>query len=241
MNRLLSETLTDIRIQIRTKLYAIGIFVAVLMAAILSQFITPEQLAFFAPVLVLTSIGTTTMMYVAGMIIFERDEGTLYALIVSPLKSSEYLCSKVLSLTFLATLETVIMIGGTMLVLSRSAEFNIPNIPLLLLGILAVAALHTLIGIAFIVRFKTFVDAIIPLSLVMVPLQLPALYFLGLIEHPAFLIIPSSAPTLIMKGAYVPLTPGEWAYALVYSLLVLAGAMLWAQQAFKRHVIEGVG
>ena len=34
-------------------------------------------------------------------------------------------------------------------------------------------------------------------------LQLPFLHFWGVIQHPVFLIVPTSAPTVLMRGAFV--------------------------------------
>ena len=134
-------------------------------------------------------IGGTTLFYVAALILFERDEGTLKAIIVSPLRTSEYLWSKIITLAALATLESVTMIGGAMLIMSRTDEITLPNIPLMLIGIIAIGVMYTLIGIILIVRYDKITDVLIPMSGVAAILQLPFVYFLGWIEHPVLLVI----------------------------------------------------
>ena len=236
MTRFLSAMKIDVTVQARNKLYAIGIGVAVLVAVLLSQLAHPSRLFYVVPVTMLLVIGGTTLLYVAGMILFERDEGTLHAVIVSPLRTSEYLWSKIVTLTALATLESAVMIGGAMLLMSRSDDVPVPNIPILLAGIVAIGVMYTLIGIVLIVRYDKITDFLIPMAAVVSVLQLPFMHFWGVIEHPAFLIIPTSAPTLLMQGAYIQLAAWEWLYAIGYTAAWMLGLAFWAYRAFDRHV-----
>ena len=241
MSRFLSTMKTDVVVQLRTNLYTIGIGAGVLVAIALSQLATPDLLVSLIPTLMLLVVGGSTLLYVSAMIIFEKDEGTLWAMIVSPVRPSEYLWSKIITLTALATLEAVIMIGGAMLIMWFSAGFSLPNLPLLLLGIVAIGILYTLIGIVLVVRYNAITDYLLPMAGVAVILQLPFLYFLGWVEHWSFLLIPTSAPTVLMVGAYRSLASWEWAYGVLYTAVLLIGLSVWAYRAFQRHVIEKVG
>lgn len=241
MSRLLSAMKIDVTIQIRTQLYTIGIVAGIMVAVAVSQLAGPEQLFSIIPTLMLLVVGGSTLLYVAALILFEKDEGTLNAVIVSPLRSWEYLWSKIITLTALATFESLIMIGGAMLIMRFSDELSMPNIPLLFIGIIAIGVIYTLIGIVLIVRFNKITDFLIPMSGVAVVLQLPFLYFLGWVEHPALLIIPTSAPTMLMQGAYIQLASGKWLYAVGYTAVLVIGLTIWAYRAFKTHIIMKVG
>jgi fluoroquinolone transport system permease protein len=241
MTRLISAMKMDVTVQVRNNLYRIGIGVAVLVAGLLSQIANPAELAVTIPVTMLLVVGGSTLLYVAGLIIFEKDEGTLNALIVSPLRTSEYLWSKIITLTTLATLEAVIMVGGAILIMSRSSALTMPNIPILLLGIVAMGVLYTLTGIILIVRYQQITDFLVPVLVIAFVLQVPLVHFMGIIEHPAFLIIPTSAPTLLMQGAFVQLTAWEWVYALTYTAALIIGLTIWAYRAFNTHIIMKVG
>ena len=237
MTRLLSAMKTDVTVQLRNKLYAIGIGVAVLVAVMFAWLAGADQLPSVVPALMLLVIGGTTLLYVAGMIVFERDEGTLHAVIVSPLRTSEYLWSKIITLTALATLESITMIGGAMLIMSRSEAVRLPNVPVLLLGILAIGVMYTLIGIVLIVRYDKIADFLIPMTAVFSVLEIPFVHFWGVIEHPAFLIIPTSAPTMLMQGAFISLAAWEWLYAIGYTAAWIVGLTIWAYRAFNTHII----
>ncbi|MFQ5408881.1 MAG: ABC transporter permease [Anaerolineales bacterium] len=241
MTRLLTAMKTDVTVQIRTNLYAIGIGAGAIVAAALAWLASPEQLFTLVPTLMLLVVGGSTLLYVAAMIIFEKEQGTLNATIVSPLRTSEYLWSKILTLTALATLEATVMIGGALLIMRFSGDVLLPNVPLLLIGVIAIGVIYTLVGIVLVVRFDTITDYLIPMAGVAVILQLPFLYFLGWITNPVFLVIPTSAPTLLMQGAYVHLEAWEWVYGIGYTFALIVGLTIWAHRAFRAHLVVKVG
>jgi fluoroquinolone transport system permease protein len=153
----------------------------------------------------------------------------------------EYLGSKIITLTGLATLEAAVMVGIGILIISFSESLSLPNIPLLLLGIIIMGVLYTLAGIILMVRYEKMTDYLVPLALIAGILQLPFLYFWGVFEFSFFLIIPTSAPAMLMRGAFVPLTAWEWGYAVGYSAVLLITLSLWAYRAFQTHIIGKVG
>jgi fluoroquinolone transport system permease protein len=240
MTRLLAAMKTDVRVQVRNRLYTIGICASALVAVGLSQLADGDLLAAAVPAVMLLVGGGSTLLYVAAMILFEKDEGTLRAVIVSPLRTSEYLTSKIVTLTILFTVEAVVMIGGAMLITSRSGAVSWPSVPVLALGIAAIAVLFTLIGIVLIVRYDKITDFLMPAAALAGTLQVPFLYFWGVVEHPILLVIPTSAPTMLIQGAFVPLTPLEWVYAVGYTGALLGALSLWSCRAFHSHVVMNV-
>lgn len=241
MTRLLAAMRTDVTVQIRNNLYTIGIGIGVFVAILLSQLISAEQLSTAIPTLLLLVVGGSTLLYVAGLIIFEKDEGTLSAVIVSPLRTTEYLGSKIITLTLLAMLEAAVMIGGALLIMRSGGAFALPNIPILVLATLAMGALYTLIGIVLIVRYDSITDFLVPVIVIALVLQVPLFYFMNLVANPLLLIIPTSAPTMIMRGAFVSLSAVEWLYALGYTTALLLALSVWAYRAFQTHIIMKVG
>lgn len=239
MSRLWTAMKTDVTIQVRNNLYAIGLSVAALTAVLFAWLANPGQLAALVPTLLLLVVGGTTFLYVGALIFFEKDQGTLQATIVSPLRPSEYLWSKIITLTGLAILEAAIMVGGSLLLMRFSSDVPVPNIPLLLAGIVGMGVLYTLMGIILMVRYQTFTDFLVPMAAIVSVLQLPFLYFWGVFDHPLFLIVPTSAPAMIVRGAFTRLAAWEWTYALGYMALLLVALALWAYQAFHKHVVVG--
>ncbi|AVX03262.1 hypothetical protein MXMO3_00730 [Maritalea myrionectae] len=241
MTRFWHEFKTDVRVQFRNKLYHIGIIIALLLALVLSQLVTMAQLAFAFPAIVVLIIGGTTMLYVAGMVIFEKDEGTIAAAIVTPLKDVEYIAAKTASLVTLATFETFLALAGAVAILAFKEPIIWPNPLWLVIGTASVGIVYTLVGLAMVVRYKSITEFLIPMAVVAVTLQMPFLYFFGLVEHWSLLIIPTSAPTMVIMGAYRDLVMWEQLYALGYTGALLIGLSIWAKAAFHKHIISRMG
>lgn len=238
MSRLLAAMKTDVTVQVRNKLYAIGIGIGVIVAIAMAMLAGPERLGVTVPPVMMLVGGGSTLMYVAGMILFEKDEGTLQALIVSPLRPAEYLWAKITTLTALATLESVVMIGGAFIIVRRAGEVAMPNVPLLLVGLIAMGVFYTLAGIVMVVRYDKVTDFLLPMSVLAGALQIPFLYFWEVVVHPALLIVPTSAPTMLIKGAFTPLAAWEWVYGVGYTAAQIAVLIVWAHRAFQKHIVK---
>ncbi len=238
MKRLLAALKTDITLQARNQLYGISIFISVLTAGMLAWLAPPDRLGGAVPMTLLLFAGGSTILYVVGMMILEKDDGTLNALSVSPLRPWEYLTSKVSSLTGIAVLEGLIMTLGA-LGLMDAPQW--PQPVLFLAGLLGLGALHVLVGIILVVRYDRIMDAILPMSLVAVALQLPAFHFIGAVSSPWPLLIPSAAPTMLIQGAFVPLEPWQWFYSAGLTALLLPALFVWANAAFKTHITQKAG
>lgn len=236
--RLFSTVKLDILVQWRQRFYIIGIALAVLIGLGLRQLADPDALATLMPILFLLAVGGTTFIYIAGLIVFERGEHTLDAMFVSPLRLAEYLSSKLLSLTLLVLVE-----GTTLVLLAQGAAGDgaystVINWLLILGGTALMGAMLTLFGVILVVRFSTITDFLMPALVITLPLQAPALYFAGLSDSPLWLISPTSAPTMLIWGAWNGLEAWQLFYGIGYSLLVIAVAYVWASRAFTRHIIE---
>ncbi|MAQ15263.1 MAG: hypothetical protein CMN30_10780 [Sandaracinus sp.] len=240
--RLAAAMRLDARVQARNQLLPISVVVAALGSGMLAWLSTPERLARTVPLGVLAFVGGSTLLYVMAMIVLERADGTLAALIVSPLRPAEYLGSKVVTLTTLASIEAAILVGGTYGLLAAQGESApLPRLALLALGVVVLGVLHVLLGVVIVVPHRRLMDVLVPMSLVALVLQAPAVWFVGAVDAPWLLAIPSAPPTMLVRGAFVPLAPWEWAYGLGGSAFVIAVAVPWALRRFRRHVVEAGG
>jgi fluoroquinolone transport system permease protein len=221
----------NVTLQARNNLYAIGIALALVLGAI-GRYVFPYEVRpIVIPAFYLLFIGGSTYMFVAAMILFERAEGTLDAVRVSPLRLDEYLASKIVTLTTFALVESLIVL----LIAFGADGFDV--LPLIG-GILALGAFNTLVGIAQVAGHRTVTDFLIPGAMIaMLVLQLPIFHFLGMWAGPAWYLIPTRAPLLIIEGAFRPLSGLEWGYAVGYSAMWLVVAGRLARSRFVRHVV----
>ena len=174
MTRLVSTLQLDVKLQSRNMLYHIGIGVALVLGLGARQFLDHDVIGFLLPVFFLGALGGTTFMFVTGMVLFEKGERTLDALTVTPLKTRDYLLSKVATLTAFGAVESLIVL----LLAYGPADFNAAA---LLAGILVMGALYTLIGMAQVVRYDSVTEFLMPGAiLVSAVLQLPFLHALDI-------------------------------------------------------------
>lgn len=236
MSRLGSTIRKDMIVQSRNNIYSMTLVIAVMFAIVFSLLLKPEHLGLIVPAALLFVVGGTTIIFVALLIMEEKELGILNALTVSPLNTYEYLISKISSITLLATLEVAIMIGIPIVLAYYRVGLDLPNIAALLIGVLIINCIYCMIGVIVSVRFNKFTDFMFPGVIVVIFLQIPTLYFAKMIQSNILLIIPSSAPVMFVYGAFNKLDLWQWVYATGYSLLILGLLGLWTHQAYIKHV-----
>lgn len=229
MSRLAHTLRLDAKLQAKNKLYAIGIFVALLLGLALrfitsGQSIGPSLVAFYV-----LGLGGTTFMFAASMLLLDRSQGTLSALRVSMLSAPDYIFSKVLTLTAFAGLESAIVyfIAGR----------GIPtNFLWLAAGLLVLGSFYTWIGLGMVAPYRSVTTFLLPYgSLTAMILQLPVLSLLEVGPPWIWWIIPTQAPLLLMQAAFEPLSQAQWIYAVSMSLLMLGLARRWSISRVATH------
>lgn len=230
MSRMLAALKLDMRVQWRARFYIVGIALGVLTGLGLRALGDPAGAAALMPVVFLLVVGGTGTIYVAGLVTYERGEHVLDALFVSPLRLAEYFNARLLSLALLLGVEglAVVLVSGA----GASANWL-----LLVPGALAVSVFFTLIGIILIARYETITDFLIPTLVVNVPLDLPAVYFAGLDGSLLWLLVPSSAPIMLIYAAWMPVEAWQLVYAVGCSAAGIALLYAWARSAFVKHVM----
>jgi hypothetical protein len=104
MMAILNALRWDIVLQARNGFYWASAFLVVMIGALLMN--VPDTVsanaAVWVPAILAVNLQITTFFFVAGLMLLEREEGTLSALAVSPLSASGYLAMRTFSLTGLA-------------------------------------------------------------------------------------------------------------------------------------------
>ncbi len=231
MSRLSNTLRLDSQLQARYKIYVI-IAVAVFgLALALRALLTPDQLHFFMPVLVMYGVSMTTVFLVGVLLLIERNEGTLNVVMVSPLRPDEYLASKVVTLTALALVESAIMA-----VVAYGLGFSFGW---LVLAVVMRASMGVAIGVVVGVRYSSITRFLLPAIVASLAFDVPNIWYLELWPSPLFYLWPSMPPLLLAKAAFVPVDPLQLVYAFGYGTLAVGAALLWASRAIDRFVVRG--
>ena len=232
MKRLRALLGQDLRLQLRYGFVYAGIFVAVFWIAILSL-LPMEALRFAVPAFLFVNGTMTTFFFIGGLVLYEKREGVLEALVVSPVRRHEYLLSKVASLTLLAGVETVLIA----VVLWGSALAFAP----VLLGVAAIGAMNTLFGFLMVSRYDSVNEFLLPAGVVSTLLQVPVLASLGLWDSPWLYLWPTQGPLLLIESGFETIGTGDAIYAVVTTAVWIAVAGALAHRAFGRFIVRSEG
>ena len=136
MSRLGSTIRNDVIIQVRKNFYTVSLIIAVLVAVTTCFAFKAEHIRIVIPAAMLLLVGGTTLVFIGGLIMEEKEKGILYAVLLSPLRIWEYLWSKIISLTVLATLEVGLMVGVPLAWFHSEQGIELPSIWILAAGII---------------------------------------------------------------------------------------------------------
>ena len=218
----------DILVQARSRLYSVGLSVAVLMG-LLVRFLIPESAKAAALAgFFLLALGGTTYMFSAVIVLWEKSQNTLAAVRVSPMNAATYVASKTLTLTLFATAEAAIVyiVGG---------GWPVPPGPLLL-GALVLGAVYTFLGMAQVAPHDSVTGFLMPDAvLASLLLQLPVFYLIDVGPSWLWHVIPSMPSLLILRSAELELSAGQWGYVVVGSVVALVGSWWLALWRLRRH------
>ena len=139
--------------------------------------------------------------FMAGLMLLERDEGTLTALAVSPLAPGGYVATRMLTLTALAAVETILLV---------LIAFDAGRSWLFVLsGTSALGVIYTGIGAAVATRYGSINGSLLPASITVALLLAPLLAHLGLAPRRLFLLHPLEPALTLIRAGYAPASLGE--------------------------------
>ncbi len=230
--RLLATMRCDVRLQFRNGFYYAAAFVATLWIILLRQF-PALDLSELLPGLVVANMLINTFYFIGGLVLLEKGEGTLQAQVVTPLRTSEYLAAKVLTLALLSLAEALLIVAFT-----YGLRFNILWFTV---GIAAVATLFSLYGFAVVARYEEINTYLIPSMAYTSVLLLPLVDYFKLWQSPLFYLHPAQAPLLLVQAAFQPLAPWQIIYGVSYTTLWIGVFYIASQRAFDRHIVVRAG
>jgi hypothetical protein len=152
---------------------------------------------------------------------------------VTPLRSTEYLASKVLTLGALSLAENLVLA-----LLLYGGGFQAAP---LALGIGLAAALYVLAGFAVVVRYDSVNAYLLPSVAYAGALELPILASVAGWDAWPLWLHPLQGPLVLLRAAVGSVGAAELGLAVLASVAWVAVGALWARGAFRRFVVEPVG
>jgi fluoroquinolone transport system permease protein len=222
----------DIRFQLRHGFYYAYALVSVLYILLL-RLLPIDIREYITTLIVFSDPSVLGFFFIGGIVLMEKSQNIFESLFVTPFKAWEYLISKVISLTLIAVISSV-------LIVTLSVGFQI-NFVALILGVALSSIFFTLLGFTLAFLAKSINQYLIA-SVLYVPIfMLPVLEFLGLYKTPLFNLIPAKPALILIKGAFNSLTGLDYLYSIGVLAIWIVIAYIWANSWFYKYVILRIG
>ena len=233
MNKLLQTVIWDLRIQARYQIVTVVCIVTILYIAIF-KLLPFENIDKFIVLMIFNDPVILGFIFTAALVLFEKDDNTLEALVVTPMKVWQYLWSKAISLTLLA-----LGSGFAMALAGHGLSFNFIG---LFLAVSLSSVLFIFISFAAVAKFKTINSFLVSAVFYMVLFASPMLNFFEittgtLAEYPLY-IFPTQASLILFEWAFGGVSGWKLVYAFVYLLGGIWGAYTLANRAFNKYILQ---
>jgi len=239
MRRLLNSIKWDVRFQVKYGLYLAGTILTLVWIGVLYLF-NGDGVKLAIPVVMLSDVSTMGLLFVGAILFFERGQGSIRAVITTPLKTGEYIISKVVSLTLFISLFSMILT----LAISMIKGLTI-NWIFLILSVVLIAAEYVLIGFYLSTFFKNFTDFLLPMGLLFGVLNIPifSMFNIPAIESTKTLlyILPSTGLIKLLQGIYSNQSMMDVLYAIVYNLIIIFVLYRLCLKNFNTKIIGRAG
>ncbi len=235
MNRLAATFKHDTRIQYRQGFYAASLFVMVTLAVLVT--FVPDSFGVVLPAVLLTNMVIVTFVFIGGLLLLEKGQKTLEGLVVTPLRPSEYLASKVVTLTMLAIAENLVI---TILAYSNGLLAHV-NWGWMLLGSLISGLLYTLFGFMTVIRYDSLNEYLMPMVGVTLVLELPGFVCFGMPEYWILYVLPTHGALILFRAAIESMEPWQLIYAVVYPTLWSITLFWMGRRALPQYVARTIG
>ena len=232
MHRLAATVRLDLRLQMRNGFYYAVAFVLVCWFALLTR-LPAIDWGYVLPAVVFGNLVMVNFYFVAGLVLLEKDEGTLEAQVVTPLANWEYLASKTVTLAALSVVEQVVIVWS-----AYGGGFAGGA---LIAGIVLASTLYTLTGFLLVARYRSINEFLFPSALFTVVLSLPMLHYFGLWDTWLLYLHPFTAPLVLLAGAFRPIPSWQWVYGVFYAAAWAGLLLLAGRRTFDRFIVAREG
>lgn len=226
--RLIKVILHDIRFQWRHRFYFAYMLVCAVYLLLLHG-IPSAYKEITALLLTFSDPAALGLIFAGGILLLEKDQGIHDSLFVTPLRLTEYLLAKAISLSILSLLAAWVIHGFSL---------GLPHSPFLFsAGILLTSSFFTLLSVGVVVRTQSINGFILLSQAYALPFVLPLLSLLDWGSRIPYIIFPTYGSLLLLSSIYRPVTVAESIYAIGMLLLGNFCTLLWARHSFKRHIL----
>ena len=228
--RLINVFRADIRFQFKQGFYLVYVMLTFIYMIILAKF-PPEWKELAVPLVVFSDPSMVGFFFIGAIVMLEKVQGVLQYVIVTPLRSIEYLLAKVLSLTILA------ISAATMIVL---VTYHEPlNWFILIAGVTLTSSFFVLYGFIAAADCTTMNQYFIKMIPYMLLIVLPCFSLIGFPYSWIFNVFPSVAGLQLVFGAFNGLDIKGILALIIYLIVVNIALLFYVKNIFENMVTKG--
>ena len=220
----------DARLQYRYGFYLVYTVVTAFYVLGL-QLVPADWRADAIALVVVTDPAVLGFYFVGALVLFEKDQGVLDALVTTPLGVAGYLTTKVASLTLLA-----VAAAGAIAVLGAPGAVDLA---MLVLGVTLTSVFFVLVGFLAVARYDSVNHYFLGAVGYGTVLFAPIVGYLDVYETPLFALLPLEHALVLVAAAFRPTPLPDVLLAVAYLSLGSGVAFLLARRAFRTHVVRG--
>lgn len=239
LNNVLKLFVADVKRLSKYNILQISVGLAFLYTVII-YFTSKEEAEAIITLLVFVDVSMMSIIMLGASLFYEKQEGSLKSVMVSPVKLWEIIASKIMSAVLLSFITAIIL--GVVGILVHGAEINLA---LLLLYATLGASAHTMIGLILVIKSKDFNALLVNYMVFVIVFTLPAiLYAVGVIPESLkfFIYLSPSYMAQILINTSVGIIPSivEHILAIAYLVFLTVGIYrFYVRNKFKAYVIRG--
>lgn len=228
MKQLLNLVRWDFIHLYRNQLISISIILALVYFGIFYLIKDLANADNFLVLLIYNDPVITGYVFAAVLLLFEKNQNTLLALSVSPIKLSAYLWSKGLVLAFLS-----LSVALCMTLAIRGLNFHLLHFTF---GVLSATLLFVFCGFAL-TASSTSLNSLIARSVpFFIVFALPFLGVFKIVESPFWYFIPSYPGVLLVRGALTEISFLNLLYSYSISILAVLATYFWAFSRLRKNL-----
>ncbi len=228
--RVVNALKADVRFQFKQGFYLVYILLTLIYMVILGK-LPQEWKSTVIPLVLFSDPSMVGFFFIGALVMLEKVQGVIQYVVVTPLRSLEYLLAKVVSLTILA-------IAATIMITLATYGYQL-NWFLLILAVILTSSFFVFYGFIVAVRCTTLNQYFIRMIPYLLLIVLPCFSLIGFPYAWLFNIFPSVAGLKLVYGAFNGI---DFLSAAAYAVYLLAANLAiarYVEKIFDRMATEG--
>lgn len=233
MRKVIQGLKWELIIQIRFKIYLAALFVVGVWAVILIP-MERQYKVVFVPVILFIDLAIIGFYFMGAMFLLEKEQKTLQALIVTPIRIGMYFFSKVFSLTLLSIIVSTALIFV-------SYDIARIKIGLFIIGITLNSIIYTLTGFITVCKYNSISEYLVPSWFYLFITQIPLIDYFNLVSNNSWIhwilfLHPTQGPLCLIKSAFVNFSNLQVLLSIIMSIIWIVILQKISFKVFRANI-----